>query len=185
MTEIPVILLAEDLEEDVLIIQRAFKEVYVPHKLMVVQSGDEVRRYLRGDGIYADREAYPFPSLVLLDLKMPGMDGFELLRWLRNTPELSHLRVVVLTSSDHIYDVNKAYQLGANSFLVKPSDFENTLHLAKTLTQHWLVHSRSPSACEIEPPKPNKKAGSAQCPPTRHKRPIVSRRTRLRQRSSV
>ena len=180
MTEIPVILLAEDLEEDIIIIQRAFKEVFVPHKLMVVHSGEKAARYLMGDGEYADREMYPFPSLLLLDLKMPGMDGFELLRWVRKMPALSHLRIVVLTSSDHIYDVNKAYQLGANSFLVKPSDFENTLQLAKTLTQHWLVDSRTPSAYEIEPPKPNPQAGSEKFPPARHKRPMASRRIRVR-----
>src|SRR6185436_6016723 len=106
MKDIPAILLAEDLEEDVLIVQRAFKEVYVPHKLMVVHSGDEVTQYLLGQGKYGDRDTYPFPSLLLLDLKMPGMDGFELLKWLRKVPALNHLRVVVLTSSDHIYDVN-------------------------------------------------------------------------------
>lgn len=147
----PVILLAEDLEEDVIIITRAFKEVFVPHKLFVVHSCEEVTRYLLGQGKYADRARFPFPSLLLLDLKMPGMEGFEVLQWLRSMPALNHLRVVVLTASDHIYDVNKAYALGANSFLVKPSDFENTLQLAKTLTQHWLVDSKAPSPYMVPP----------------------------------
>ena len=147
----PVILLAEDLEEDIIIIERAFKQVYVPHRLMVVHNGEDVVRYLMGQDKYADRKTYPFPMLLLLDLKMPGTDGFEILKWLRDIPSFGSLRVVVLTSSDHIHDVNRAYKLGANSFLVKPSDFENTLQLAKTLTQHWLVDSRTPTTFVASP----------------------------------
>src|SRR5580765_2770910 len=82
----PVILLAEDLEEDIIIIERAFKQVYVPHRLMVVHNGEDVVRYLMGQDKYADRKTYPFPMLLLLDLKMPGTDGFEILKWLRDIP---------------------------------------------------------------------------------------------------
>src|ERR1700693_3046622 len=111
----PVILLAEDLEADILIITRAFKDVYVPHRLLVVRSGEETIEYLLGHGQYGDRQQFPFPALLLLDLKMPRMDGFEVLRWLRAVPALNHLRVIVLTASDHIHDVNQAYKLGASS----------------------------------------------------------------------
>lgn len=149
----PVVLLAEDLEEDIIIIERAFKQVYVPHKLMVVHTGEDVVHYLMGEGKYADRRRYPFPALLLLDLKMPLLDGFGVLQWLRSIPSLTSLRVVVLTSSDHIHDVNRAYKLGANSFLVKPMEFENTLALAKTLTRHWLVDSREPQSF-VPPPSP-------------------------------
>jgi len=170
MSDDPVILLAEDLEEDVIIITRAFKEVFVPHKLLVVHSGEEVTRYLLGQGKYADRARFPFPSLLLLDLKMPGIDGFEVLQWLRSMPALNSLRVVVLTASDHIYDVNKAYALGANSFLVKPSDFQNTLQLAKTLTQHWLIDSKAPSPYMIAPQDARQPIESPKPPKTRRRR---------------
>ena len=160
MSQRPVILLAEDLEEDIIVITKAFQQVFVPHKLLVVHTGEEVTHYLLGHGKYADRHQYPFPSLLLLDLKMPGMDGFEVLQWLRHMPALNHLRVVVLTASDHIHDVNRAYQLGANSFLVKPSDFENTLQLAKTLTQYWLVASKFPQPFVAAQPAPSRQAGA-------------------------
>jgi CheY-like chemotaxis protein len=140
----PVILLAEDLEPDILIISRAFKDVYVPHQLVVVRSGEETIEYLLGHGQYADREQFPFPALLLLDVKMPRMDGFEVLKWLGAVPALHHLRVIVLTASDHIQDATEAYKLGASSFLVKPADFENTLQLARSLTKYWLVQSKLP-----------------------------------------
>jgi CheY-like chemotaxis protein len=78
---------------------------------------------------------------------MPGIDGFEVLRWIRQKPGLSLLRVIVLTGSDHIRDVNQAYQLGANSFMVKPSDFENFVELGKCIQTHWLRHSKAPETC--------------------------------------
>ena len=78
------------------------------------------------------------PALLLLDLKMPRADGFEVLNWLRTQPGLASLRVIVLTSSEDIRDVSKAYQLGANSFLVKPLDFKNTVAMVETITDFWL-----------------------------------------------
>jgi len=89
--------------------------------------------YLQGTHPYDDREKYPLPVLVLLDIKMPGMDGFEVLRWIRRQWEFFELCVVMLTSSDHIRDANEAYHLGANSFLVKPLDFHNAAELARSL----------------------------------------------------
>jgi len=150
MATLPAILLAEDLEDDIIIITRAFKQVYVPNRLVVVHNGEEVTRSPLGEGQYADRSRFPFPSLLLLDLKMPVMDGFEALRWIRQIPALNSLRVIVLTASDHIHDATRAYKLGANSFFVKPSDFENTLQLAKLLTQYWLVDPGTPGS-QIDP----------------------------------
>ena len=89
--------------------------------------------YFNGEPPYDDREKYPLPALVLLDIKMPGMDGFEVLKWIRNQPSLAKLCVVMLTSSDQIQDANKAYQFGANSFLVKPLDFWNVEELMRSL----------------------------------------------------
>jgi len=138
------ILLAEDRDDDVLLIRRAFASAYIPNPLYVVKDGEEAIAYLAGERRYANREEYPLPSLLLLDLKMPRMDGFEVLTWIRQQPSLKALRVVVLTSSSDLRDVTKAYQLGANSFLVKPVDFQNLIALIKTVEGYWLEISKVP-----------------------------------------
>src|ERR1051325_10934839 len=120
-----VILLAEDEEDYVVLIRHAFSQANILNPLFVVWNGEEVIWYLKGEGKYANRDEYPLPDLLLLDLKMPRVNGFEVLEWIRRQPGLSALRVLVLTSSDEIRDVNKAYKLGANSFLVKPMDFQD------------------------------------------------------------
>jgi CheY-like chemotaxis protein len=132
------ILLAEDREEDIILIQKAFEKAGIRNPLFTVRNGEEAINYLTAVGRFSDRHHYPLPALLLLDLKMPGTDGFDVLRWLRTQPDLASLRVVVLTSSDDIRDVNKAYQLGANSFLVKPLDFHNTVAMAETIMDYWL-----------------------------------------------
>jgi len=121
------ILLVEDREDDVFLVRRAFEKAYLLNPLQVVRNGEEAVAYLKGEGTYANRAGYPLPSLILLDLKLPGMDGFDVLRWIRQEPNFGSLPVIVLTSSEQIRDVNRAYQLGANSFLVKPTDFQNPL----------------------------------------------------------
>ena len=153
MSDQAVILLAEDREDDILLVQRAFKRAFITNPLHIVRDGEQAIAYLGGVGRYTNREEYPLPDLLLLDLKMPRMDGFEVLKWIQLHPELSSLRVVVLTSSDNIRDVNTAYQLGANSFMVKPMDFEDVVHLSKTLANYWLQLSKTP---EIQrPPRPS------------------------------
>jgi CheY-like chemotaxis protein len=131
------ILLAEDREDDVLLIQRAFKKAGFPGRLMVVQNGDEAVRYLSGVGKFSARNLFPFPTLLLLDLKLPLIDGFEVLRWIRARPDLKELPVIVLSSADRIRDVNDAYALGAYSFLIKTSDFSDTANFAQTLAWYW------------------------------------------------
>jgi CheY-like chemotaxis protein len=103
------ILLAEDREDDIILIRKAFAEAYISNPLQVVRDGEEAIAYLAGNGRYFNRAEYPLPALLLLDLKMPRMDGFEVLKWIRQQPELSSLRIVVLTASDRISDVNIAY----------------------------------------------------------------------------
>ena len=144
MSERAVILLAEDREDDIIIIRRAFQKGGIINPLFVVRDGEEAVAYLEGRGRYFDREEFPLPELLLLDLKMPKMDGFEVLKWIRQQPGFSSLRVVVLTSSDAIRDVNVAYHLGANSFMVKPMDFENVVELSKVLQDYWLRKSKAP-----------------------------------------
>jgi len=132
-----------------LLIRRAFSKSNVVNPVQVVRSGEEAIAYLRGTGRYANRPEFPLPSLMLLDLKLIGLDGFEVLKWVRAQPELSSLRIVVLTSSSDIRDVNLAYQLGANSFLVKPVDFDDFLRVAQALQGYWLWTDKAP---EVERP---------------------------------
>jgi CheY-like chemotaxis protein len=132
-TALPVILLVENNRDDILLIRRAFERAGLGHQIQSVTTGADAIGYLRGDLPYDDRSKYPLPGLVLLDIKMPAMDGFEVLQWIRSQWELSHLCVVMLTSPDEIRDANRAYKLGADSFLVKPLDFENAAELAQAL----------------------------------------------------
>src|SRR5882762_10353741 len=113
MPDHAVILIAEDSEDDIVLIRRAFEKAKVLNPLHFVRDGAEAMAYLKGEGKYANRAEFPLPELLLLDLKMPRVDGFDVLRWIRQQPGLSTLRVVVLTSSEDIRDVNVAYRLGA------------------------------------------------------------------------
>ena len=131
------ILLVEDDSNDVLLIQRAFQKAGIQQTLKTVRDGEQAVAYLSGRGTYANRERFPLPFLVLLDLRMPGMDGFEVLQWVRADPESKRLLVVVLTSSSDLRDMTKAYQLGANSFLVKPVDFERLRYALELLMRYW------------------------------------------------
>src|SRR5437879_2179735 len=140
----PVILVAEDREEDIILIQRALAKTKDHCVVHVVRNGEEATSYLNGDGKYRNRAEYPLPDLLLLDLKMPRKNGLEVLQWLRQQPQSQTLRVVVLTSSEELTDVNAAYSLGANSFLVKPLDFESFIQLAHFITYYWLRLSKCP-----------------------------------------
>jgi len=144
LPEQAVILLAEDLANDVVLIRRALDKAGVKNPLLVVRDGEECLAYLRGVGKYSDRREYPLPDILLLDLKMPKMDGFEVLGAIRKEKAFSTLRVIVLTSSEEIRDVNRAYELGANSFLVKPLEFENYAAMMRTLSAFWLRCSAAP-----------------------------------------
>ena len=138
------ILLAEDNSTDALMVQRAFKKAHLMNPVHVVDDGDKAVAYLSGNGVYADREKYPLPVLMLLDLKLPRRSGLEVLEWLRQQEGLKRLPVVVLTSSKESSDVNRAYDLGANSYLVKPVDFDPLLEMVKTLGLYWVVMNEKP-----------------------------------------
>ena len=141
----PVILLADDSEDDVLMFCRAFKDVGYQSALQVVRHGDEVVAYLSGAGKFSNRAEYPLPTLLLLDLKMPRRNGFEVLEWVRSQPGLRRMLVIVLTTSERIEDINRAYQLGANSFLSKPLDFGEFRLMLNSLHQYWTTFNRAPS----------------------------------------
>jgi CheY-like chemotaxis protein len=139
-----VILIVEDDPNDLLLIQRAFGKARILNPLQSVGNGDDAVAYLAGEGAYADREQHPFPVLVLLDLKLPRRSGLEVLQWIRAQAGLKRLPVVVLTSSKEATDVNQAYDLGANSYLVKPVGFDSLLELVKSLEVYWLILNQKP-----------------------------------------
>jgi CheY-like chemotaxis protein len=144
MPERALILLAEDDEDYVHLMRQAFTRANIPNPIHVVWNGEEAIWYLKGVGKYSNRDEYPLPELLLLDIKMPRVNGFEVLKWVRQEPSLASLRVLVLTSSDELRDVNQAYQMGANSFLLKPNDFQDSVQLGRLITDFWLKASKSP-----------------------------------------
>ena len=139
-----VILLAEDDPNDVLLIQRAFQRNHVANPVQVVRDGEEALAYLSGQAPFADRERHPLPVLMLMDLKMPRKSGLEVLEWVRQQPGLKRLPIIVLTSSNQSPDINRAYELGANSYLVKPAGFDSLLDLVKNLDIYWLILNEKP-----------------------------------------
>lgn len=140
------ILLVEDNPDDVLLIKRAFKKAGLNHSLQVASHGEEALDYLAGGGDFADRELHPFPALMLLDLQLPRRSGHEVLEWLRSRHELRRLPVVVLTSSREPKDINRAYELGANSYHVKPVSFDALLEMVRVLERYWMALAERPEA---------------------------------------
>jgi CheY-like chemotaxis protein len=132
------ILLAEDNDDDVALIQFALRKANVSLPVHVVSDGEEVLSYLNGTGNYADRSKYPIPQLLLLDLKLPGLNGFEVLNRVRRHPTLSRLKIIILTGSEEPGSANKAHQLGANGFFAKPSDFSELVRIASILKEREL-----------------------------------------------
>jgi len=154
MTNEKFILLAEDEENDVLLLERAFEKAGLKHSLKIVRDGEQTIGYLSGRGIYADRKKFPLPFLLLLDLKMPGTDGFEVLQWLRREADFKRLLIVVLTSSNLQSDVDRAYELGANSYLVKPVSFDEMANLIQRFEIYWTEINRTPTTPAISPIAP-------------------------------
>jgi CheY-like chemotaxis protein len=145
------ILVAEDLPDDVVLLKHAFTKAGVHAPLYFVTDGQEAVEYLKGDHRYSDRATYPLPALLLLDLNMPRLSGFDVLKWVRNQSGLCRLPVVVFTSSEQPRDVNRAYELGANSYLVKPPALATLQQIAQHLGNYWLRVNLSP---DIEPEHP-------------------------------
>jgi CheY-like chemotaxis protein len=118
----PTVLFVEDEEADVFFMQRGFAELRLPYPLQVAWNGQEAVDYLAGHGRFQDRQRYPLPGLVLLDLSLPILQGFEVLAWLRKQPQFQTLPVVIFSASHLDSDQEKALQLGANHYVVKPTD---------------------------------------------------------------
>lgn len=132
------IMLVEDNRMDVELTLDAFREAKLLNTVTVVTDGQEALDYLMGHGKYADRDTYRMPNLVLLDLKLPGVDGFEVLRQVKSTPILKRLPVIILTSSKEEGDLVLSYDNGANSYLVKPISFEGFLGVVRQIAGYWL-----------------------------------------------
>ena len=131
------ILIAEDNEDYALILQHAIKANGWTNPVRILPNGSEVIRYLSGEGEYADRESCPFPSVMFLDVKMPGATGFDVLRWVREHPECSVLPTMMLSSSDDEGDVKLAYELGANGYFVKPAALNDLRHMLQAIYGFW------------------------------------------------
>jgi CheY-like chemotaxis protein len=138
------ILLVEDNRMDVELTLDAFREARLGNTVHVAWNGQEALDYLFGRGEYADRQTYPLPDLILLDLKLPGIDGHEVLRQVKGTPGLKRLLVVVLTSSKEEGDRALSYDSGANSYLVKPVSFEGFLEVVHQIGDYWLTLNVGP-----------------------------------------
>jgi len=142
--KLDLILIAEDNEDHVFLLRRALKKGAVLNPIFVVGDGEETIAYLKGEEKFSDRYEYPLPGLLLLDLKMPKKDGFEVLEWIRQQPGLRRLRVVVLTTSDNPADIDRAYELGANSFMVKPLGKQQFFEVTEAIKGYWLWMSAAP-----------------------------------------
>lgn len=138
------VLIAEDNEDDAFIIQHALERAGLQNRSHVCRDGTDVMAYLKGDGIYADRDRYPFPRMLLLDLKMPKVNGFDLLRWIQAHPACRVTPTIILSSSNQPADVEEAYRLHVHAYLMKPSSPQAMEALVRSLDAFW-------SACELPP----------------------------------
>lgn len=138
-----VILYAEDEANDIFFLKLAFKRADLPLALNSVPDGAEALDYLAGEGAFADRARHPLPNLVLLDINMPKKNGLEVLQWIRQQPRFKSLPVLMLTSSTRSEDMEKARQLGANDYILKPSDPLKLVEFVQSLHDRWLSQPAS------------------------------------------
>jgi CheY-like chemotaxis protein len=138
------ILLVEDDPNDVFFFQTVMKKLGITNPLRVAHDGGEAIDYLEGAGKFADREAYPLPCITLLDLKLPRIMGLEVLERIRGQPELRKHIIVVLTSSRSAHDMARAYELGANAYLVKPPEMDELADVLQAIKHFWLTHNHPP-----------------------------------------
>ena len=133
----PVVLVADDCETDLLLLRSVFRGAGFKQPLQFARDGDEAMCYLRGDGAYRNRAQFPLPSVMLLDLNMLRKNGFEVLAWLQAQPELKRLPVYILSASSRPEDIERAYDLGAHAYLVKPCSLDSLARMAKQLFE-WI-----------------------------------------------
>lgn len=132
-----VILMAEDDEEDRMLAKDALEESRLANRMTFVEDGEQLLAYLRGEGKYEDREAYPLPGLILLDLNMPRKDGREALEEIKSTDRFRKIPIVILSTSKAEEDIIRSYDLGVNSFITKPVTFDSLVEVMTTLGKYW------------------------------------------------
>ena len=138
------VLLVEDDLNDIFLVKRAFKMARLNTPLQVVTDGEEAIEYLRGEGKYADRKAHPMPGLIVMDIKMPRKSGFEVIEAIKGDGPLRRIPIVIVSSSDRPGDINRAYEMGANAYMVKPMDFREVERLFETITHYWGLECAKP-----------------------------------------
>ena len=131
------ILVGEDDENDAIILERALRKVGFLNPLRFCRDGTEVLSYLSGEGPYKNRVEFPFPRILITDLKMPKMGGIEILKWLYHHPECNLIPKIVFTASRQACDIQEAYKWGANSYLVKPGGYEALTRMLKVFFDYW------------------------------------------------
>lgn len=146
ITKTKTILMVEDDPADARLIQRAFTKAGITDHVVRLTNGDDAVAYLDGQSPYANRAAYPLPTLLLLDIKLPRRNGFEVLQWLRGRKDgLRRMPVIMLTSSRHAVDINRAYDSGVNSYLAKPENTEGLVQVANAIKSYWLSLNEEPT----------------------------------------
>ncbi len=135
------ILLVEDNPDDIIITKRALQKGKVKNRLYIVHDGEEALHFLKRTGPYEDA---PKPALILLDLKMPKVNGFEVLEEVKQDKDLKSIPIIMLTTSAREIDIEKAYQLGCNNYIIKPVSFENFIQTVTKMKEYWLNISRIP-----------------------------------------
>jgi len=136
------ILLVEDEENDAMLLKMAFEKNNISNPVQWVRDGMEAVAYLNGDGVFADRKKYPFPEVLLLDLKMPRMTGLELLAWIQEHPDFKIIPTIIMTSSKQEIDIEKAYHLGANTYMTKPCSFDELANMVKLTHEYWAMSAK-------------------------------------------
>ena len=149
MSEIT-ILYVEDEETDIMLLQHVFTRVGITNLLKTVKDGKQAKEYLAGNPPFADRRQHPLPGLLLLDLNLPYWSGLEVLGWIREQPRLRWLPVVIFTSSRRPDDIVKAYDAGANGYLVKPNSLADLTTMVQSLRDFWLLQNQLPENVPTE-----------------------------------
>jgi CheY-like chemotaxis protein len=143
LSEQQTILLVDDSKDDLVLMRMAFKKVEFNASLQEVHNGEEAIAYLKSEGAYTDRDKFPLPAVMLLDLNMPMKNGFEVLEWVRTQPIFKRMSIIILTASMRIEDVEQAFDLGAHSFLVKPGSMDDLVAMMRCV-RDWLQFNHFP-----------------------------------------
>ena len=145
MRHTEIILYAEDDENDQFLIEKAFAKMAHPVEVRFVNDGSEAIQYLQGTGEFADRARFPLPTVIFLDIKMPQVNGFEVLEWLKSNESFKLIPAVMISSSQMQEDIDRAYALGASVYLVKPANLAELQKLFKVTGEFFIEHVEKPS----------------------------------------